>query len=210
MDEVLRDHVRAAELAIEAGFDWLELHVAHGYLLSTFLSPLTNVRTDGYGGSIEARLSYPLEVFRAVRAAWPAERPMSVRISASDWAPGGITPAEVVTVAKAFHLAGADVIDVSSAGTVSDQSPAYGRVWQLPFSDMVRNEGGVPTMAVGNFSSFADVNGALAARRADLCLLARAHLYDPYWVHHAAAAQDYPLPWPQPYGVLGHYKLRFE
>lgn len=210
MDEVVRDHVRATEMAIEAGFDWLELHAAHGYLLATFLSPLTNRRDDAYGGDVEGRLRFPLEVFRAVRAVWPDERPMSVRISAADWAPGGITPGDVVTIARAFHAAGADVLDVSSAGTVCDQRPAYGRVWQLPLADLVRNEGGVPAMSVGNFSSWADVNGALAARRADLCLLARAHLWDPYWVHHAAAAQGYPLPWPKPYGVLGSYNFRFE
>jgi anthraniloyl-CoA monooxygenase len=210
MDAVLADHVRATEMAVEAGFDWIELHAAHGYLLATFLSPLTNVRTDAYGGSAEARVRFPLEVARAVRASWPAERPMSVRLSASDWAAGGVTLDDVVEYAKAFRAAGVDVIDVSSAGTVPDQRPAYGRVWQLPFADRVRNDAGVPTMSVGNFSSFADVNGALAAKRADLCLLARAHLYDPYWVRHAAAAQGYALPWPAPYGVLAHYNFRME
>ncbi len=209
MDEVLADHVRAAEMAIEAGFDWLELHVAHGYLLSTFLSPLTNHREDAYGGPVENRLRYPLEVFRAVRAAWPAERPMSVRLSTADWAPGGITHEDVVAIARAFRAAGVDVIDVSSAGTVTEQKPPYGRVWQLPLADLVRNEASVAVMSVGNFSSWADVNGALAARRADLCLLARAHLWDPYWVHHAAAAQGYPMAWPKPYGVLAHYNFRF-
>jgi len=210
MDEAARDYVRATEMAIAAGFDWLELHAAHGYLLATFLSPLTNLRTDAYGGSVEGRLRFPLEVFRAVRAAWPADRPMSVRISGSDWADGGTSPADLVATARAFAAAGADVLDVSSASTVPHQKPAYGRVWQLPLADLVRSESGVATMAVGNFSSYADVNGALAAGRADLCLLARAHLYDPYWVRHAAAAQGYAMPWPKPYGVLDHYTFRAE
>jgi anthraniloyl-CoA monooxygenase len=209
MDAVVKDYVRATEMAIGAGFDWLELHAAHGYLLATFLSPLTNHRTDEHGGPIDNRLRFPLEVFRAVRAAWPAERPMSVRISGSDWADGGTSPADLVATARAFASAGADVLDVSSASTVPHQKPAYGRVWQLPFADLVRAESGAATMAVGNFSSYADVNGALAAKRADLCLLARAHLYDPYWVRHAAAAQGYTLPWPKPYGVLDHYNFRF-
>ncbi len=208
MDRVTHDFVRGAELALEAGFDWVELHAAHGYLLATFLSPLTNVRDDGYGGSIEARLRFPLEVFRAMRAVWPADKPMSVRISASDWAEGGTSMADIVAMGRAFREAGVDVMDVSSASTVAWQRPKYGRLYQVPFSDAVRNEAGVPTMCVGNVSTYEDVNSVIAARRADLCLLARAHLNDPYWVRHAAQQQGYALAWPKQYGVLAGYSAR--
>lgn len=203
------DFVRSTELAEEAGFDIVELHCAHGYLLSTFLSPLTNRRTDAYGGSLEGRLAYPLEVFRAMRAVWPAHKPMSVRISAADWAPGGTEVSELGTIGRRFKEAGCDILDVSTGGNVVDQKPAYGRVYQVPFSDVVRNEAGIPTMAVGNISSYTDVNGIIAARRADVCLIARGHLFDPYWIRHAAAHQGYELPWPKPYGVLAHYNPRF-
>ena len=173
------DFVRAARMAVQAGFDLLELHVAHGYLLASFLSPLTNRRTDGYGGSLAQRLRFPLEVFEAVRAVWPAARPMSVRLSATDWKDGGLEPDEAVEVARALRARGCDVIDVSAGQTVPDQRPVYGRLFQTPFSDRIRHEADIPTMTVGAIASYADVNSILAAGRADLCVLARAHLYDP-------------------------------
>jgi anthraniloyl-CoA monooxygenase len=209
MDDVLRDFVHSTELAQEAGFDLLELHAAHGYLLATFLSPLTNKRTDEYGGPIENRLRFPLEVFKAMRKVWPSEKPMSVRISASDWAEGGTSIADIVAIGRAFKDAGCDIMDVSSASTVFEQKPQYGRLFQVPFSDIVRNDAGIATSTVGNISSYSDVNSIIAAGRADLCFLARAQLFDPYWVHHAAQHQGYVLTWPNPYGVLTHYNPRF-
>ena len=210
MDRVKVDFVRATQLAEEAGFDMLELHFAHGYLLASFLSPLTNQRTDEYGGTLENRLRYPLEVLSAVRAIWPQERPISVRISASDWAPGGTTPEDSVVIARALREHGADIIDVSAGQTVPWAKPAFGRLYQVPFADRIRQEAGVPTMAVGAISSYADVNSILAAGRADLCVLARAHLFDPYWAHHAAQKQGVELPWPPQYSVLSGYSARFE
>jgi len=209
MDATLEDYVRATRLAHEAGFDLLEVHMAHGYLLASFLSPLTNRRTDGWGGPLERRLRFPLEVFDAVRAAWPAEKPLSVRLSAVDWAPGGMEPADTVEVAKALRAHGCDVIDVSAGQTVPDQKPVYGRLFQTPFADRVRHEAGLATMAVGNISSYTDVNTILAAGRADLCLLARAHLWDPYWTRHAAFELGWPLAWPGPYATLDSYRPRF-
>lgn len=208
MDVVVQDFVRATTMADEAGFDLVEVHMAHGYLLATFLSPLTNRRLDEYGGSLEGRLRFPLEVLRAVRRAWPAHKPISVRISAHDWAPGGTTPDDAVHIAKAVAAAGADILDVSSGQTVSDEKPVYGRLFQTPFADRVRLEAGVRTMTVGNISSYADVNSILAAGRADLCVLARAHLYDPYWTRHAAQAQNVRLPWPPQYTSLSRYSPR--
>lgn len=208
MDVVVQDFVRATTMADEAGFDLVEVHMAHGYLLATFLSPLTNRRLDEYGGSLEGRLRFPLEVLRAVRRTWPAHKPISVRISAHDWAPGGTTPDDAVHIAKAVAAAGADIIDVSSGQTVSDEKPVYGRLFQTPFADRVRLEAGVRTMTVGNISSYADVNSILAAGRADLCVLARAHLYDPYWTRHAAQAQNVRLPWPPQYTSLSRYSAR--
>ena len=193
------EFVRAARWADEAGFDLLELHAAHGYLLGSFLSPLTNRRGDRWGGSLEARLRFPLEVLEAVRAVWPADKPLSVRISASDWAAGGTSPADAVVIARALEAGGCDIVDVSSGGTVPDARPTGGRLYQTPFAERVRLEADVPTMTVGNISSYADVNSVLAAGRADLCLLARMHLYDPYWTRHAAYEQGYPLEWPAPY-----------
>jgi anthraniloyl-CoA monooxygenase len=187
MDRVTAEFVRAAGRAHEAGFDLLELHFAHGYLLATFLSPLANVRTDEYGGTIENRLRFPLEVLRAVRAEWPAEKPLSVRISATDWREGGLDSADRVAAARAFKAAGCDVIDVSAGQTVSDQAPVYGRMYQVPFSEEIRNEAGIPTMTVGNIQDADQCNTILAAGRADLCVLARPHLADPYFMLHAAA-----------------------
>ena len=209
MDEAKADFVRAAGLAQEAGFDLLEIHMAHGYLLASFISPLTNRRTDEYGGPLENRMRFPLEVFDAVRGAWSAERPMSVRISAVDWHPEGMTPAESVEVARMLEAHGCDVVDVSAGQTVPDQRPVYGRLFQTPFADRIRHEVGIATMAVGNISSYADVNTILAAGRADLCLLARAHLWDPYWTRHAAHELGYPLRWPDAYETLNQYRPRF-
>ncbi|HYR69571.1 MAG TPA: bifunctional salicylyl-CoA 5-hydroxylase/oxidoreductase [Candidatus Dormibacteraeota bacterium] len=209
MDAVIADYARATRLAIEAGFDMLEIHMAHGYLLASFISPLTNRRNDAYGGPLENRMGFPLEVFDAVRAAWPKERPMSVRISAVDWYPGGHGPEDSVGVARMLKAHGCDIIDVSAGQTVPDQRPVYGRLFQTPFADRIRHDVGIATMAVGNISSYADVNTILAAGRADLCLLARAHLWDPYWTRHAAHDLGYPLRWPDPYESLNNFKPRF-
>jgi anthraniloyl-CoA monooxygenase len=201
---ILESFVRAARAADRCGFDLLELHCAHGYLLSSFISPLTNQRTDGYGGSLDARLRYPLEVFAAIRAVWPADKPMSVRISATDWCPGGITGADAVTIARAFAAAGADAIDVSTGQVTPDEQPAFGRSYQTPFADAIRNQVGIATVAVGVISSFDDVNSLILAGRADLCAVGRAHLYDPNWTLHAAAEQDYDgsgATWPQPWAA---------
>lgn len=192
----------AAWRAARCGFDLLELHCAHGYLLSGFLSPLTNRRTDRYGGSLDGRLRFPLEVFDAVRSAWPEERPMTVRISATDWAYGGTTAEEAVEIARAFAAHGADAVDVSTGQVVADEHPEYGRSYQTPFADRIRHEVGVPVIAVGAISSWDDVNSLILAGRTDLCALARPHLYDPHWTLHAAAEQGYQGPgvsWPAPY-----------
>jgi len=192
--------VAAAQRAIECGFDMLELHCGHGYLLSAFISPLTNRRTDAWGGSLENRLRYPLEVFRAVRAVWPEERPMSVRISATDWVAGGITPEDSVVIARAFADAGCDLIDVSAGQTSREARPVYGRMFQTPFADRIRNEAGLATMAVGNIYEADQVNSIIAAGRADLVALARTHLADPYFTLHAAAAQGHARQfWPPQY-----------
>ena len=210
MEDVVSDYVRAARMAEEAGFDLLEIHFAHGYLLASFISPLTNTREDAYGGTLENRLRFPLEVFGAVREVWPEERPISVRISAVDWAPGGMQADDAVEVARRLAAAGADIIDVSAGQTVSYQRPVYGRQFQTPFADRIRHEAGIATMAVGNISSFMDVNTILASGRADLCCLARAHLWEPYWTRHAAYALGHRLPWPLPYSTLDGYTPRFE
>lgn len=207
MDRILGDFVRAAAWAAECGFDWLELHCAHGYLLSAFICPLTNRRDDEYGGSLEKRCRYPLEVFRAMRAVWPADRPMSVRISAHDWAPGGNTPDDAIVIAQRFKEAGADLIDVSSGQTTRGAQPVYGRMYQTPFADRIRNEVGIATMAVGAIFEPDHVNSIIAAGRADLCALARPHLADPYWTLHAAARLGFPdMPWPKQY-LMGKAQL---
>ncbi|MDX2120748.1 MAG: bifunctional salicylyl-CoA 5-hydroxylase/oxidoreductase [Gemmatimonadota bacterium] len=207
MDEVRDAFARAARMSLEAGFDLIELHLAHGYLLSTFISPLTNRRTDEYGGSLANRMRYPLEVIRAVRAEWQ-DKPISVRISAVDWVPGGLEAADGVEVARLAVAAGADIVDVSAGGTVAEARPVYGRQFQTPFSDRIRHEAQVPTMTVGNISSAADANTILAAGRADLVVMARAHLWDPYWTRHAARELGHPLPWPSPYARLDGYTPR--
>ena len=187
MDEVREDFVAAAERAEQAGFDMIELHCAHGYLLASFISPLTNRRTDDYGGSLENRLRFPLEVFSAMRDVWPHDKPMSVRLSATDWKDGGITGPESVEIARAFAEAGCDLIDVSTGQTVHDAKPIFGRMFQTPYSDRIRNEAGLATMCVGNISSADQVNTILTAGRADLVALGRAHLADPYLTLRAAA-----------------------
>ncbi|MEV5144884.1 bifunctional salicylyl-CoA 5-hydroxylase/oxidoreductase [Streptomyces sp. NPDC052727] len=202
LTDIREQFATAAWRAARAGFDLLELHCAHGYLLSGFLSPLTNHRTDTYGGSLEKRLRYPLEVFDAVRAVWPAERPMTVRISATDWAEGGTTAEDAVEIARAFAAHGADAIDVSTGQVVAEERPEFGRSYQTPFADRIRHEVRVPVIAVGAISSWDDVNSLILAGRADLCALARPHLYDPHWTLHAAAEQGYEGPgavWPAPY-----------
>jgi anthraniloyl-CoA monooxygenase len=192
--------VRAVGVAIDCGFDMLELHCAHGYLLSSFITPVSNRRTDAYGGPLENRLRFPLEVFAAMRAAWPAERPMSVRISATDWVDGGVDGAEAVRIARAFAAAGADIIHVSTGQTTAAARPVYGRMFQTPYSDRIRNEAGVPTIAVGNITDPDQVNSIIMAGRADLCALARPHLSDPQWTLRAAAELGYAeQPWPPQY-----------
>ena len=183
MDAVIADFVQAAQRGERAGFDMIELHAAHGYLLASFISPLTNKRTDEYGGSLENRLRFPLEVFRAMRKAWPDEKPMSVRISATDWQDGGLTGDDAVEVARAFAEAGCDLIDVSTGQTTPDAEPIYGRMFQTPFSDQIRNDAGLATMCVGAITSADQVNTIIAAGRADLVALARPHLVDPSFTH---------------------------
>jgi anthraniloyl-CoA monooxygenase len=200
MASVQNDFVRAATLGAAAGFDMLELHMAHGYLLASFLSPLTNARGDEYGGSVENRVRYPLQVLRAVRAAWPEKKPLSVRLSACDWAEGGISEPDVIFMARAMAAAGADILDISSGQTIATQRPIYGRMWQTPLADMVRNLAGVPTIAVGNIFDADHVNSIIAAGRADLCAIARPHLAHASWTLAAAAAQGYTEQWwPEPY-----------
>jgi anthraniloyl-CoA monooxygenase len=201
MDRVRDEFVKATEMAARAGFDMIEMHAAHGYLISSFISPVSNQRDDAYGGSLENRMRYPLEVFAAMRAAWPAQKPMSVRISANDWVGAkGVTPAEAVEIARLFAQAGADVIDVSAGQTSTLARPVYGRMFQTPFSDRIRNEVGIATMAVGNITEEDHANSILLAGRADLVCLARPHLADPYWTLHAAIRQgDQTVQWPLPY-----------
>ncbi len=200
MKNVIDDFVRATRMGIAAGFDMVELHCAHGYLLSSFITPLANRRKDEYGGGLENRLRFPLEVFHAMRKVWPQERPMSVRISATDWVPGGVDAPESVEIARAFHRAGADIIHVSTGQTSVDARPQYGRMYQTPYSDRIRNEAHIPTIAVGNITEADQVNAIIAAGRADLCSLARPHLSDPNWTLHAAAQLGYTeQSWPPQY-----------
>ncbi len=189
MDEVREQFVESTRRAEAAGFDLLEVHLAHGYLLSSFLSPLTNRRTDAYGGDLAGRARFPLEVVDACRAAWPAEKPLSVRISATDWAPGGFDGDDAVALAALLKEHGVDIVDVSTGQVWADDAPAFGRSFQTPFADRIRNEVDMPTIAVGAISSWDDVNTTILAGRADLCALGRPHLYDPYWTLHAAAEQ---------------------
>jgi anthraniloyl-CoA monooxygenase len=200
MDRVREDYARAAINADKAEFDMVELHAGHGYLISGFISPLSNHRKDEYGGSLENRLRFPLEVFDTVRANWPKHKPVSVRISASDWAPGGVTPEESLQIAAAFRAHGADILDVSAGQTSRWASPVYGRMFQTPFSEMIRNECGIPTIAVGNITTADQVNTIIAAGRADICALARPHLSNPNFTLVASAEYGYAEQfWPLPY-----------
>ncbi len=201
MDRVRDQFVASVRMADRAGFDMIELHAAHGYLISSFISPMSNVRSDEYGGSLENRMRYPLEVFQAMRSAWPDHKPLSVRISANDWVgEDGVIPDEAVLIAKMFADAGADIIDVSAGQTSTAAKPVYGRMFQTPFSDRIRNEAGLATMAVGNIYEADHVNSILMAGRADLVCLARPHLADPYWTLHAASQLgDRAEVWPDPY-----------
>jgi anthraniloyl-CoA monooxygenase len=208
MDAVLEAFVQATRMTDQAGFDHLELHYAHGYLMASFISPLTNRRTDEYGGSLEDRMRFPLEVFDACRAVWPQRKPMSVRISATDWADGGFTDDDAVLVGRMLKEHGVDVVDVSAGQTVPDAKPVYGRQFQTPFSERVRLEADIPTMAVGNISSYMDINTILAAGRADIAMMARMHLWDPYFARHAAYAQGHKVEWPSPYKSLERFTPR--
>jgi anthraniloyl-CoA monooxygenase len=212
MAQVTADFVQAAIRADRAGFDWLELHAAHGYLLSGFICPLTNFRSDEYGGSLENRCRFALEIFAALRAVWPQSKPISVRISAHDWAEGGNTDDDAVAMAKLFKAAGADLIDVSSGQTTRKAKPVYGRMYQTPFADRVRNEAGIATIAVGAITSGDQVNGIIASGRADLCAVARPHLSNPAWTLHEAAKlgvhNPSAAPWPKPYWAGRDQMLR--
>jgi anthraniloyl-CoA monooxygenase len=200
MDRVRADFVSATKRAAKVGFDLLELHCAHGYLLSSFLSPLTNRRSDDYGGPLENRARFPLEIFHAMREVWPSDKPMSVRLSCHDWVPGGITPQDAAEIAALFKEAGADIIDCSSGQVSKDEKPVYGRLFQTPFSDKIRNEIGIPTIAVGAIFEADHANSIIAAGRADLCAVARPHLADPAWTLHEAAKIGLTnIPWPKQY-----------
>jgi len=194
----------------EAGFDMIELHCAHGYLLSSFLTPVSNRRTDDYGGSLENRLRFPLGVFVAMRGVWPKHRPMSVRISATDWTDDGLTDDDALGIARAFVGAGADIIHVSTGQTTTNAKPVYGRLWQTPYSDRIRNEARVPTIAVGNVTDADQVSSIIAAGRADLVAIGRPHLSDPHWTLHAAAELGYRgMEWPRQYH-MGKVQLERE
>ena len=200
MDQVKQDFINSTKAAEVAGFDWLELHAAHGYLLSSFISPITNRRSDEYGGSLENRMKYPLEIFTAVREVWPVGKPISVRISAHDWTEGGITPQDAVEIAKAFKAAGADLIDCSSGQVTKREKPVFGRMFQTPFADQIRNEAGIATIAVGAIFEADNVNTIIAAGRADLCAVARMHLVNPAWTLLEAAKIGYKnVTWPKQY-----------
>ena len=209
MEDVLNEFVMAAGRADKAGFDMLELHCAHGYLLNTFISPKTNIRSDDYGGSLENRLRYPLKVFETIREKWPEQKPISVRISATDWIEEGITPQDAVEIARAFKNIGCDILDVSSGQVVSEEKPEYGRLFQLPFSDRIRLEAEIPTMTVGNIQSYADANSIIASGRGDICVIARMHLFDPYWTRHAANQLNYHLNMPNQYKSVQNYTPRW-
>ena len=207
MDRVLHDFVKATKAAAEAGFDWLELHCAHGYLLSSFISPLTNQRQDEFGGSLENRCRFPLQVFMAIRAVWPQHKPISVRISAHDWVEGGITPDDAVAIARLFKAAGADLIDCSSGQVSKAEKPVFGRMFQTPFSDRIRNEVQIPTMAVGSIFEADHANSIIASGRADLCAVGRPHLADPAWTFHEAAKLGVTeISWPKQY-LSGKFQM---
>jgi anthraniloyl-CoA monooxygenase len=204
--QVIDDFAAAARRADAAGFDMVELHFGHGYLISSFISPLSNRRNDGWGGSLENRLRLPLAIFRAVRAALPEEKPVSARISAVDWAEGGTTAEDSVEIGRAFRAAGLDILDVSTGNVVAGGRPASEGLFQTPFSERIRREAGIPTMTVGNIRTAEEINDVLAAGRADLCVMAKGQLFDPYFVRHAAYAQGYALPWPKPYARVAQFR----
>ena len=209
IQDVTDAFARAARMSEEAGFDMIEIHAAHGYLLSSFISPLSNKRTDAYGGSLENRMRFPLEVMEAVRANFPQEKPISVRISASDWRTDGIQPRDAIEISKMFQARGADIIAVSSSGVTAERRPAVvERLYQLAFSDAIRNEGGVPTMTVGGVLSHGDCNTIIASGRADICLMARGALNDPYFPQHAAKQQGWRMKWPDPYARAAETPVR--
>jgi anthraniloyl-CoA monooxygenase len=211
LDRTRDAFVAAAQMANTAGFDLIELHCAHGYLLHTFLSPVTNKRTDRYGGNLENRMRFPLEVFKCMRAVWPADKPMVVRISATDWVEDGWDIDESVIFSKALKEVGCDMIDVSSGQLGPESKPEYGRLYQTPFAERIKHEADIPTMTVGNISSYADCNSVLLAGRADLCVIARAHLFDPYWSRHAAFEQSHDtMPWPAQYATMNRYFPRMD
>ena len=200
MDKVAGDFTRGARMADEAGFDAIELHFAHGYLLSSFISPLGNRRKDDYGGPLENRMRFPLEVFRAVRDSWPDDKPISARISAVDWMEGGTTADDAVEIGRMAKAAGIDILTISTGNVAAGARPDTDGLFQTPFSERVRNEAGIPTMTVGNISSPAQINDILAQGRADLCVLAKGHLYDPYFTRHAARTLNAEgPPWPRQY-----------
>jgi anthraniloyl-CoA monooxygenase len=199
-------YVRGAERALAAGFDMIELHCAHGYLLSSFISPLANKRSDHYGGTLENRMRLPIEVFRAVRGAWPEDRPIAVRISAVDWTEGGHTIADAVAVSRLFRDAGADIIDVSS-GMVTNQRLPDNSLYQVPFAEQIRAEADVPTMAVGNIETGEQMNHIIASGRADLCVVGRGHMYDPYLARHIARELGYDMKWPDEYARGARFRL---
>lgn len=207
MDKVRDDFVRAASMAEEAGFDILELHFAHGYLLSSFISPLSNQRGDEYGGPLESRMRLPLEVFHAVREVWPERKPISVRISAYDWAEGGTTGEDAVEIGRMLREAGVDIIDVSTGNVVDMPRPAVEGLFQTPFSEKVRNEAEIPTMTVGNISGADNINGVIAEGRADLCVVGKGHLYNPYFTRHAARGLGHDgQAWPKQYLAANAFK----
>jgi anthraniloyl-CoA monooxygenase len=208
MIEVRDAFARATAMAHQAGFDMIELHFAHGYLISTFISPLSNRRTDDYGGSLANRMRFPLEVFAAVRAAWPADKPISTRISAVDWVAGGTTIADAIEIGAMLHAAGNDILAVSSGGVVSEQQRVDGRSFQAGLSDQIRNTLQIPTMSVGGIVSPADANTIVASGRADMCALARGYLVDPYFVHHAAHGLEVDPAWPSQYRRAREVRLR--
>lgn len=211
MENLKQEYVRCAQRALRANFDLLELHCAHGYLLASFISPLTNQRSDEYGGGSAQRARFPLEVFKAIRSVWPKERPMSVRLSCTDWEEGGLSSEDFLDISRLFLEAGCDLINTSTGQTTPASKPEYGRLYQAPYSERIKLELNAKTMVAGGISSYGDVNSLLIAGRADLCLIGRAHLFDPYWTHHAAYEQDYPLSWPAPYSVVGgSYRPRIE
>jgi anthraniloyl-CoA monooxygenase len=199
MQQIINDFVQATRRANQIGFDMLELHCAHGYLLASFLSPLTNHRQDEYGGSLENRLRFPLAVFRAMRDVWPNHKPMSVRLSCTDWEEEGLAHQDFLEIVRAFKQEGCDIINTSTGQTTPNQKPEFGRLYQVPFSEQARLEGKISSMVAGGISSYTDVNSILLAGRADLCLVGRAHLFDPYWVRHAAYEQNYKITWPNSY-----------